>query len=349
MPLTVAHGLDAVGPEWDALFAAGPDVQSRRQWFEATEQAGMPPGARAHMVQVRNAGRPCALLPMQEGPGRRMGSLTSPYSVLFQPLLTADADPHAVGVAIGRHLRRWPVVRLEALDPQWPPLAPLLSGFRAAGLVVNRYDHFGNWQQDVAGMDWAAYLAGRPGALRETIRRRGRAVAKDGTVRFEVVRDPQHLAPAIAAYEAVYARSWKAPEPFPDFNDALLPRLAALGVLRLGVMWQGATPMAAQYWTVQAGVATVLKLAHDNAAKALSPGTILTAHMIRALLHDGVAALDFGRGDDPYKELWTGQRRQRIGVLLINPWQPAGFLEMARHRAGQLRRAMLGPRTAPAA
>jgi CelD/BcsL family acetyltransferase involved in cellulose biosynthesis len=215
----------------------------------------------------------------------------------------------------------------------------MLTGFRAAGLVASRYDHFGNWHQDLAGLDWPAYLALRPGALRETIRRRGRAAAKDPTVRIEVVRGSDRLDAALAAYETVYAKSWKEPEPYPRFNDMLLPRLAELGVMRLCVMWQGDAPLAAQYWTVRGGVATVLKLAHDDAARALSPGTILTAHMIKTLMEeDGVHALDFGRGDDPYKQSWTDVRRQRVGVVLINPRRPAGLMELARHGAGLLRR-----------
>jgi CelD/BcsL family acetyltransferase involved in cellulose biosynthesis len=95
--------------------------------------------------------------------------------------------------------------------------------------------------------------------------------------------------------------------------------------------------VAAQYWTVTGGTATVHKLAHDETARKLSPGTVLTALMVRHLLEqDRVAALDFGRGDDAYKAGWTGRRRQRIGVLLCPPWHPAGFHALARHLLGQV-------------
>lgn len=333
----VADGVGAVGPEWDVLFDLGPGVQSRRTWFHAVEAAALPGGQRAHFVMVLSDGRPTALLPLQVG--KRVASLTTPYTVLFQPLLASDADVPAVGVALGRYLRRWSVVRLEALDGDWPGLVPLLAGLRQGGMLANRFDHFGNWHERVAGLDWAAYLAGRPGALRETIRRRGRAAAKDATIGIEVVRGLNGLDQAMAAYEEVYARSWKVPEPFPRFNAALLPLLARMGVLRLGVMRQGGRVLAAQYWTVLDGVATVLKLAHDEEVKALSPGTLLTAHMIRTLLEEGgIEALDFGRGDDPYKRDWVASRRQRIGVVLANPRRAVGLFEVVRHRLGELRR-----------
>lgn len=114
---------------------------------------------------------------------------------------------------------------------------------------------------------------------------------------------------------------------------------AGRGVLRLGLLRSQGRAVAAQIWIVMNGTAAVLKLAHDEAAKSLSPGTVLTALMIRDLLdHEHVAELDFGRGDDPYKRLWTGRRRQRIGIELIDPLRPAGFFGLARHVLGRARR-----------
>jgi len=51
---------------------------------------------------------------------------------------------------------------------------------------------------------------------------------------------------------------------------------------------------------------------------------------------------DFGRGDDPYKRLWAGQRRQRIGVVLANPRHPRGLAFLGRHALGRVRQAFSG-------
>jgi CelD/BcsL family acetyltransferase involved in cellulose biosynthesis len=91
----------------------------------------------------------------------------------------------------------------------------------------------------------------------------------------------------------------------------------------------------------------VLKLAHDEAARAASPGTVLTALMIRRLLgEDRVRVLDFGRGDDPYKRLWVGSRRRRIGLVLADPLSPQGLAALGRQWAGSLLRRLRGV-TAP--
>jgi CelD/BcsL family acetyltransferase involved in cellulose biosynthesis len=84
--------------------------------------------------------------------------------------------------------------------------------------------------------------------------------------------------------------------------------------------------------------ATVLKLAHDEALKAVSPGTVLTALILRRLLdEEHVAEIDFGRGDDPYKAGWAGVRRQRIGLVLANPRHPRGIAFLGRHAMGRAR------------
>ena len=96
--------------------------------------------------------------------------------------------------------------------------------------------------------------------------------------------------------------------------------------------------MAAQYWILSGGQATLLKLAHDAAARAASPGTALTAMMVRHLIgEDHARSLDFGRGDDPYKQLWVSQRGQRIGLMLTDPWHPAGMVELARQATARAR------------
>jgi hypothetical protein len=215
----------------------------------------------------------------------------------------------------------------------------MLAGLRAGGLRVAFFEHFGNWYEALPeGLSWEGYLAARPPSLRTTIDRKlGRARRE---LRFEPLSAlGPPLEVGIAAYKEVRARSWKPEEPFPDFDIALMRAAAAAGLLRLGVLRSAAdgAPVAAQYWVLDCGGrrATVLKLSHAEAARAASPGTVLTALMIQRLMaEDGVRELDFGRGDDLYKRLWVGARRQRIGLLLADPLHPAGFLALLRQAAG---------------
>ncbi|MDR3415947.1 MAG: GNAT family N-acetyltransferase [Nevskia sp.] len=334
--------LETLPPDCAELFAAGARhcFQFGRPWFRTVLAEAMPAGARPLFLLCRTGTGPGVLFVLRTlAGGVRLEGLSTLYSCLYQPLAAALADPadlRAAGRALGDFCRRWGRVRLDALDGGWPGLAPLLEGVRDSGLAVLRFDHFGNWHEDVAGRSWADYLAARPGALRETIRRRAGQAERDPRLALETIDSAAGLEAGIAAYEEVYARSWKNAEPFPRFSAALMRAAAAEGALRLGLLRLDNRPVAAQYWVLAGGTATVLKLAHDEAARAHSPGTVLTAAMIRGLLErDRIAELDFGRGDDAYKSLWAASRRQRVGVVLANPRRPAGLLALARHGLGR--------------
>jgi hypothetical protein len=339
--------LDDVPP--DALALLEPTLFAGADWWRCVQGNAMAEHESACFVLARIDCRPAALMALHRTANGAIGSLTTPYTCLYAPALDANLPPHrqiAALTAIVRFCRCSAVTRLEALDPDAPSTTALAAAARRAGLLVLPFRHFGNWHDDVAGLDWPAWLARRPGALRETIRRRLRRAERLAGAVLTVVDGPDGLEAGIAAYESVYARSWKDPEPFPDFNAALMRALAPLGMLRLGIWAVDGQPVAVQFWVVDHGHAMVLKLAHDEAFKPLSPGTVLTALMVRRLLEqDRVTALDFGRGDDDYKKDWVAQRRQRIGLLLVNPLRPASWPVLARHLAGRIMRRSDPPAT----
>ena len=272
-----------------------------------------------------------------------VAGLNSPYTLVFRP---GGHDPSAVARHLMGQVRG--IVRLDALDPDDPAIAALERAAAAHGLAVSRFDHFSNWFMPVDG-DFERWLSGRPGALRNTIRRRMRAA---GTLRFRCFGfgaaspgdgpepEPVDLDQAVAQFDAVYDRSWKPAEPFAGINARIMRGLAGAGLLRAGILADDDGPIAAQYWAISGGRAYLLKLAHVEGAVARSPGTVLTALMIRSILAaDTVDHLDFGRGDDRYKRDWVSRHRTMAGLLLINPRSAAGLAMLARERLGALRRA----------
>ena len=326
-------------PDWcDPFLAAtdGGDVFASRLWYDAVISGACPVGAEPILARCGDT----LLVPLLREAGR-LRALVSPYTLEWRPLPAPDADAGSLrraGHALARLLRRRPPTRLDAMDDQAAGLDDILSGL-GEGLALARYRHFGNWRETLTpGAGWDGYLAARPPALRATITRKLARAGREA--RFDLVSAPgAALEEAITAYEAVRAKSWKPYEPFPDFDAAWARRAASAGILRLGVLRaMDGKPLAAQHWVLSGGHATVLKLAHDEAARAASPGTALTAMMIRTLIEmDDATVLDFGRGDDAYKALWASERRQRFGVVLSDPWHPAGLLELSRQAAARAR------------
>ena len=291
-------------------------------------------------------GRVLALLPAHFArggsrilPTRTLRSLTGIYACLFRPILAPDGNARETARSLGRHLGASvasnEIVHIDALDGDWQEMPEFEMGLREVGFQSARYDHFGNWCETVAERSFEQYLAARDGSIREIVRRRQRALEKRGA-RYDIVSATEGIDKAIAAYEAVYARSWKEPEPYPKFHECLIRRAALDGVLRLGICHLLERPIAVQLWIVWQGRATVLKLAHDQEFDRLSPGSALLAYMIRHLIErDAVRELDFGRGDDAYKRQWASRRRQRIGLIAANPRSMIGLGVLARQFAGR--------------
>ncbi len=316
LPKSAAALLDGIGCE--RLFTSRP-------WYDTFISAGLMPGARPLFFVLNDQfGKARALLPCRRNADGEpaVSSLTSFYSCDFRPLIATDGDPSATAFELGRrlaqYLRSEAVFGLDSLDSSNPALEPFLSGLAYPGRALLRYEHFGRWWESLGGRSYGEYLGARAGALREVIRRKGAKLERAGASFALVgIGSPQaEVEQGIADYEAVYGASWKEAEPFEQFQPTLMRKLAAAGWLRLAICRMEGRPIAAQLWVVVGSTATVLKLAHDREFDAQSPGTILTAFAIRTLLDkEGIALLDFGRGDDAYKRTWTTQRTPHIGVL----------------------------------
>jgi CelD/BcsL family acetyltransferase involved in cellulose biosynthesis len=347
--LAVYRQVDALPPDALALLAEAETagIELGPAWYR--NFLATLPGFRegAHFLVLRRAGRAVAVLPLlvdgENGaqPGCAQ-ALANYYSALWAPALAPSLQAAEL-VPLLRELlhRHAPLHRLDfaPLDPDSHAWAVLRGALRGAGLPAWDYFAFGNWYLRADAFDgWAAYLAARPGALRNTLRRAEKRLERAGA-RIEIVSGGPRLEAAAQAYARVYAASWKQPEPHPDFVPGLIRGCAAQGWLRLGVVWLQGQPVAAQLWIVAHGKASIYKLAYDEAHKALGSGTVLTARLMRHVLErDGVAEVDYLMGDDAYKRDWMSHRRERRGLRACNLRTPRGLLAAVHEAAARLLR-----------
>lgn len=313
-------------------------------WFQVLAATTLGAGDQLQLVTAAaDDGRPLALLPAVAR-GRRLDGLANVYSCAFAPLWGADVAEGAEALAGVLRRSAWTVIDIPAMPAEADALPLLAEALWRHGLPSQAYFHFGNWYEVTAGLSFATYLAQRPSALRNTLRRHRHKLAAAGNVRFGIVHGGTDLEAAIAAYDEVYRRSWKRPEPHPAFIPALARAAAELGALRMGLMHVDGEGVAAQLWLVWRGKATIFKLGHDEAFDDLSPGSLLTAHMMRHILdHDHADEVDFGRGDDDYKKLWLPKRRERWGLRVFNPRTATGLWSGVINIGGSgLKKLMIG-------
>lgn len=340
MRVKVEHFVDLDAVAIDAGTALDGPEQERLydtlDWFRLT-QAHILSDVTPLVARARS-GDASAWLFLALRPGRSADPFGSWYTLRFAPVFSGTVNGTtkvALLAAIARSLRG--KLRRISLRPLiWDDFDVLRTAFRRSGWLTEHGETTVNWIARTAGDNYEAYWAKRPRQLRNTVRRK--AVKADLTIRTLDRFDEA----AWSAYEAVFAASWKGEEGSAPFLRALAMRCSDWGTLRMGIATDAAgTPLAAQFWTIDgaadATVATIHKLAYVDAAKALSPGSVLSQAMFRYVLdHDAPAIIDFGTGDDPYKADWMDERRPLYRLDAYNSRTVGGLAAYARTRIAAL-------------
>ncbi len=290
------------------------------------------PGATCKLAVARD-GEALAVLPFRTGP-EGAAPLGTWYSFFVRPLVSDPARAPALLTAIARSLAPSGAAHLSPL-PEAEALA-LAQAFRAAGWIGMAEPCDTNHILKLQGRSFAEYWSARPGALRETVRRksaRGKVALRIETAFSEA---------DWAAYEAIYAKSWKPEEGNPAFLRAFAQAESTTGALRMGVAEIDGEPVAAQFWTVEGSTAWIHKLAHDEAHRAHSPGTLLTAALLAHVIDtDRVHTVDFGTGNDGYKRDWMESQRPRYALRFYRPAAARHWPALARLAASAAKRRML--------
>jgi hypothetical protein len=305
----------------------------RIDWLEALHRLCMPGGA-PHILSAADGKSQAWLFLTGNGEHKRT-AIANWYSFAFRPVFTGDPTPEQRSQLVER------IARDLASDAAqldiYPVLADdgtsalFLSAFRKAGWITVGRPMGINHYLNVGGRDFEAYWAGRPGKLRSTVRRKLRAT----TLTFEI-----HHALTDALwddYTAVYRRSWKPLEPSLDFLRLMAEQEGKAGTLRIGFAREDGFPLATQLWTVENDVALIHKLAHDQGADEMSPGTLLSHSMFRAAIDtDKVKIIDYGTGDNPYKTEWMESQRPLYRIDCFNPRFSSAWLPAAKTAISKL-------------
>jgi CelD/BcsL family acetyltransferase involved in cellulose biosynthesis len=315
----------------DAMLAAllSSDAQQapfdRLAWWQGlAEHCGMEP-----LLAVARQGNDAAVLPLQRVNGHLAG-LANWYSFRLRPVSSPGSDARPLLIALARDLvRRSSRITLAGLPGEDGSADLIEAAFRDAGWLVLREVCDVNHVLHLQGRSYETWLADRPGPLRTTLKR------KTGNIEVRIFSTFDDE--AWSAYENIYAASWKPSEGSPAFLRDFARAEGEAGRLRLGLAYADGRAIAAQLWTVEGGTAFIHKLAHREDARALSPGTVLSAALFRQVIDgDKVALVDFGTGDDPYKRDWMEDVRPRYRLDLLRRGAPGNWAVLARHALKRL-------------
>ena len=333
-------------------------------WFDTLARTTLAPDERAVALALARPGSevPQALLFLRSPAGQRgsmlhrwrwrcgeetVASLTGHQSCAYGAVVRGDVDDEVVlyrelGRAFDAPGRRPVIVDLNLFPEGSPARGALADGLAGVGYITQTYDYKGSWFENVAGRSFDEYLSDRPASARKALQnyaRKSRRLARTSAMTFSMVSAGDAVEPAIEAFLAVEAGSWKEPEPHPAFVPEVMRAAAARGQLRLGMVHLGGRCVAVELALLAGGHATMLKTHYLEEERRNSVGAVAILETMRHLMdEDRVDAIDFGTDDDEYKALWCSQRQVLGGIVAVDPRRLEGVRARARllaHRGAE--------------
>jgi Acetyltransferase (GNAT) domain len=324
-----------------------PGLFDRMTWFESLWQY-CPPGGAPLIARARAENCDAWLFLARTG-AQTAVSLSNWYTLSFRPVFSGNPSEETQKnqlIALARRLGLGlSTIKLTPVPENDGTTDLIVESFQKAGWIVNKSPRFGNWttkidtavDTSIDSVNFPQFWADRPGEVRSTYSRKLK--------KFGVTTDvyTEFNETAWEEYERIYASSWKGNEGSPEFLTAMAKREGEAGTLRLGIARLDGEAIAAQLWTIENGHAIIHKLAYREDLSEMSAGTILSHDMFeRAIDTDKVTLIDYGTGDDRYKQSWMQDRQQLFTITMFNSKRFAGLIGAAKYRI----KALLGKNAA---
>ena len=337
--------LEALRPEWSALFDAAPAASPFLSWeWLSPWWRSFGAGHTPWILEARDGARLAGLVLLAGGTGalgirrwRLLGNGLTGADRL--DVLARDADAPAARDAFARFLAGaidgWDVLELEDLPAGSPSVAALRRAAAARGATAEVERGFTCPGFAVRGT-FADHLARVP--RRETYGRRVRWLARQPGFRIDVATTPAEVPAAVEDLLRLHRLRWAVeggsagipPGPVEDFHRTAASLLAVRGWLRLYRLHVGGAAIAAIHGLEVAGRFFYYQSGYDPAWRARSPGLVLVGRTVEDAYARGLTDYDFLRGTEPYKLEWATDRRETCTLRLRAPTLRAGADGLAR-------------------
>jgi CelD/BcsL family acetyltransferase involved in cellulose biosynthesis len=313
------------------------------------------------VLAVRRAGRLVALLPLCRErilsaglPARRLHGATPSSWWWFDVVRAAGEEGAGALRALARFLGSLPGWDMLVLPdvPSGGAGEQLRDEAKALGHRVAAVELTRSPYVPLAGWDGTAewWLRHVSGNFRSSMRR---ALKKtNGKLRLERVEraDPD----ALQRLLDLEAQGWKGregsalasrPESLAYFR-ALVAAAEQMGALVFHTLEHDGHLIAAQMGVVAAGRYSMLRIAHDESARQLAPGHLLTHAVLGDCAAKGLLEYDFTGKDDEWKRKWTPHVRTHAHQFIFARTLYGRALHAAKFQARPRLQRMFQPRVA---
>ena len=225
-----------------------------------------------------------------------------------------------------RHHDRWDLLELTGVDAEDTAVVRLAEALEARGNTVHRRNGPSFWRIELP-TGWEDYLATLSKDHRKQVRRSVRGILASGRVAVRHVDRLEDLPRAQDVLIDLHQRRRRSlGEPgcfastrFTAFHRGVMADLLRNGQLRLRWLELDGRPVAAEYGFSGDGVIYAYQSGVDPDALEHSPGRLSHIVMLREAIEQGYRALDFLRGDEPYKPHWRARPRPSVEIRVAPP------------------------------
>ena len=328
LPLITSEPFEALAPEWAALHRATPGALPfahpvwQEAWLRHCGGDAVPVFLALRPPADEDGAAPLAgVIPLDVG-GAEPRFLGDPDLSDHSGALVAPGGEGWAAAALVEWLMEDLAPGFEAWGlPAGGPLRPALLAAAA------RYGWSASAEPEAVTptvelpATWDGYLAALPKKHRHELRRKLRNLDRAGAVGFASAAAPGEAGEAVEGLLAMMRESREAKAAFltPEreaFFRELAAGLGAHGLARIATLTFEGRP-AARIFALEGGGATLLyNSGFDPSLGHLAVGLLSKALLVRDAIERGHAAVDFLRGEEPYKRHLGGQPRAIVRLRL---------------------------------
>jgi hypothetical protein len=267
-------------------------------------------------------------------------------------LLCAPADEELVAECLADYLvgqrghggsaeSRWDLFEVDGVDARNRAVAELVRRMAERGCAVRERPAVNCWRVELPAT-WDAYLAMLSRPHRNRLRRLHRVWCETGRAVLHTVERDEELPRAIDILVDLHQRRRNslgepgcfASQRYTAFHREAMSLLLAKGQLQLHWLEMDGRPAAAEYFLASDGVTYVYQGGVEPELLAEGPGALVTLILLRRAIERGERAVDFLRGDEPYKQHFRAAAYPCLALHVV-PNRPLARLRADLWMAGR--------------
>ncbi len=248
----------------------------------------------------------------------------------------------------------WDLLDFSGIEAADGPMRLLLEALAARRCQIHRENGLNCWRLELP-RTWEEYLGRLSKSHRGQVTRRVRKYFDSGQAVWRTVTSPDQLPAAFDMLVELHRRRWEhvgqgglfdSPR-YAAFHREIAGLFLPTGQLRLHWLTLDGRPAAVEYHFAGGGVSYLYQGGMEPELLPDNPGNLAHIAAIRGAMADGFGAMDFLRGDEPYKKHFRAEP-QACWDLRVVPPRVSSRLRNGAWQAGRRMKRWLTQASSPA-